>query len=546
MKIFTSQNFKVCKILCIIMLSSYWLSANSLEKTLDLMEKQEFQDYIQEEQESFSAQNIHEENKLEIKNNSRFIFERIVLFNKDSVVSNVDYILKKFTSKEIGVNEIYSLVEELTDYFLDKGYSTTAIGIRKIDTENKTLELEVYDGLVNEIILNGKKDSLRVFFGMPLKKGEKFNIFDLDMGIENLSEVSEDIDVSIQPSSQDGYSDIVITDQIKPIGLSASIDNSGVEDKGTYKINLGVSLNNITNTNDTLKVSLNTYPIQKKHSKEYGVSTNYTLPFRYNQFYVAYQFLQATDTSSGFLVSNQAHNYLIGYKRFFDRSQSSKKATYINFLIKQRINKISDLTLLLSSKTYGSAVLGFEYSKSLHQGFFYISFEYERGIPLSKQDERSVYKMDYNKININSNFQYSFPILKNLYMSYRGTLGGSYSDCTLLGLNKFSIGDEYSVRGFKKYSVDLDYGLYVNNTLSLGFSSKNKFLQDFQLFSGFDFGWGRDYLLPSDDVLVGTALGVRYTHPNINASLTVSRAIHKPTSLPSNGYPVYLRIGVMM
>lgn len=548
MKVAKRQEFWVWKTLCIALLLSCWLFASSLEKTLDLMEKQELQQYIQEEQkkENLSSKNIQEEYNLKLENSQKFIFETIVLFDGDAVISNVNYIFKDFLGKEIGVKEIYALVEKLTNYFLVRGYSTTAIGIRRIDVKNKILEFELYNGLVGSIILNGKKDSLRTFFGVPLREGDKFNIFDLDMGIENLSGVSEDLDVLIQPSIEDGYSDIIITDKVKPIGMSASFDNSGIEKNGTYKLNLGVTINNPTNTNDVLGVSFNTYPIQKTTSKEYGFRFNYLLPFRYNQFYVTSQFLQATDTSSGFTVVNQACNYLIGYKRILDRSQTSKHALYLNFLIKQRVNKINNETLLLSSKTYGSVVSGFEYSKSINHGFFYLSLEYERGVPLEKQDGQSIYKDDYNKFNLNANFQYNFILPKNLYLNYKTMLSGSYADRTLLSLNKFSIGDEYSVRGFKKYSVDLDYGVYMNNTLSLGFISENHFLKNLQIFCGLDFGWGRDYLLPSDDVLVGTAFGVKYLHQNINVGFTISRALYEPKSLPSNGYPIYFRIGVTM
>lgn len=547
-KITKQQSLGILKSPCIMLFSSCWLFASSLEKTLDLMEKQELQQYIQEEKEreNLSKYNIQEKQKLNIENKEKFIFEKIILFNQDVIVSNVDYILRDFLDREIDIKEIYTLVEKLTDYFLTRGYSTTAIGIRKFDKKNKILEFEVYNGLVGSIILNGQTNSLRTLFALPLSRGERFNIFDLDMGIENLSEVSRDLDVLIQPSEEEGYSDILIADKVKPIGMSIGFDNSGSKQNGTYKLNLGLSINNLTNTNDVLGVSFNTYPIPRGDSREYGFRFNYNLPFGYNQFYLSSQFLQATDSGSDFLLTNRACNYLIGYKRILKRSQSSKYSLYFNIPIKQRLNKVNNQILSLSSKTYGSIVSGFEYSNNIHNGFFYISLEYERGVPLEKRDKSSIYKDDYNKLNINANFQYNILLPKSMYLNYKTMLSGSYSDQTLLSLNKFSIGDEYSVRGFKQYSVDLDYGLYANNTFSFGFINENKFLQNFQIFLGLDFGWGRDYLLNSDDILIGSALGIKYLHQNFNASLTVSKAIFQPESLPRDGYPVYFRMGVVM
>ncbi len=123
-------------------------------------------------------------------------------------------------------------------------------------------------------------------------------------------------------------------------------------------------------------------------------------------------------------------------------------------------------------------------------------------------------------------------------------MGASYSNEPLLYADKFLIGDEYTVRGFKESSAALDYGAYSNNTIYLQFLNAPKYLRVLEPFVGLDMGYGRDYLLPNKDFLAGIAFGFRYNLNHLSLNLTASKALHKSSNMPSETIPIYLRASV--
>lgn len=532
---------------CLIALLASWLEAEGVEKSLKLFDKKIFEKYLQFEKQELSKKGGSMQYEGEDEGalpNQEWVFHTIELYEKDKAIREVAPIEQKYICKKISTKDIYNLVGELSNYFLSKGYSTSIVVIKKIDTKAGILEFELKYGYVKNIYLNGERGGSRLFMGMPLKSGDIFNIRDLDMGIENLNNASKNLDVTIKANEEEGYSDIFITDTPKPIDLSATFDNSGSQDKGTYKINLGFGTNGVMGLNEIFRFYFNTYPIQNSENQEYGFYLSYLLPIGYNQIYYTFQGINSTSSNAIFKSTSNAQNHTLGYKRILYRTQNQKLGVYSNLLIKDRLNKVNDIVLELSSKTYLSMLFGVEYSISINQGFIYTSAEYEAGIPTFSTPDDSLYDPQFNKINLNLIYQQNIPIKDIAYLTYSSNLSASYSPKTLLNINKFLVGDQYSVRGFKEYSAALDYGAYMQNTLYFGAQSENIVLKHLSFFLGLDFGYGRDYLLPKDDVLVGSALGVQYRNNYLDLGFTLSKALYQPKSIPDNGWPIYFHINV--
>lgn len=57
-------------------------------------------------------------------------------------------------------------------------------------------------------------------------------------------------------------------------------------------------------------------------------------------------------------------------------------------------------------------------------------------------------------------------------MSYQFRLGAQYGFDSLYGENQFSIGDEYTVRGFKGGAGSGDRGFYISQTVTILFTLK--------------------------------------------------------------------------
>lgn len=522
-----------------------------VSKTLDLIDKQEQQKYIQKEIDTIIKKSDNQSPNDQLKNkqsNEVFIFHSISFLEQNNLPKQIQKITQSYQNKPISIEDIYELIQKTTNYFISNGYTTTIVTIYDINAEKGYLILKVEYGYVNDIFLNGEIKSNRLLFGMPLKKHEKFNIFDLDTGLENLSNVSDNVQMLVKPSLLDGYSDIIIKDKIQHFKPSINIDNSGTEKKG-LRASAYLTTNNFLGINDAIKMAYIGYPKQYQHTdKENIYLFNYTLPILYNQVSYLMQYLDVNnsiDTDSNTIINKTTLiKHRLSLKRILYRSQIDKLTSYITLDLKKQINKINDILLQLSSKQYTQGSIGLEYSTQLFNGFLYLNLEYQKGLPIfgAENDANdSLLRSEFNKYNLNLSYQKNLFYNQNFSFLYKGNIAGSYSKQSLLNADKFSIGDEYTVRGFKKYSAALDYGIYSNNTIFVSFLN-SRLLKNIQYFAGLDGGYGRDYLLPKRDILVGSSLGMQYNFKNLSITGTISKALLKTKSIPNESFPLYLKL----
>ncbi|EMG6303620.1 ShlB/FhaC/HecB family hemolysin secretion/activation protein [Campylobacter coli] len=527
--------------------------ADDSAKMFNLLDKRQQQLHIQKEFDELEKKQQQEKDAYlenQKPEDKIYIFKQIRFKKNDTLTMQANRILKKYINQPLSVNDIYKIIKELTNFIVSKGYSTSSVTIDEIDKEHDILFLDLQYGFVGEVYLNGDNNTTRLDFGMPLKKGDKFNIYDLDTGIENLNNGARDVKISIKASDNYGNSDIFINLKPKLPSLVLDFDNSGYKAKGEYKTSAYLSLNNIFNLNDSMRLGFIKSLLKnmsQNHENIYILS--YNLPIQSYQLSYSLQYSDNKSVIEGYNNSfikntDTSLRHKITLKKILHRTSKDKFSIYANLGIKDNINKIDDFRLESSSGRYSSIASGVEYSTLAFGGFLFLNLEYEKGIPFldSKRDtENSLYKIEFNKVNFNLSYQKSFYINDSLGFLYQNSSGASYSNEPLLYANKFLIGDEYTVRGFKESSAALDYGAYGNNTIYLQFLNAPKYLRALEPFVGLDMGYGKDYLLPNKDFLAGFAFGFRYNLNHFSLNLTASKALHKSSNMPSETIPIYLR-----
>lgn len=149
---------------CLVALLASWLGAEGVEKSLKLFDKKIFEKYLQFEKQELSkkggSMQYEGENEGALPN-QEWVFHTIELYEKDKAISEVAPIEQKYIGKKISTKDIYNLVGELSNYFLSKGYSTSIVVIKKIDTKVGILEFELKYGYVKNIYLNGERGGSR-------------------------------------------------------------------------------------------------------------------------------------------------------------------------------------------------------------------------------------------------------------------------------------------------------------------------------------------------------------------------------------------------
>lgn len=527
----------------------------NIEKELNFMEKKQNEQNIEKQLEQAEKRYKPQTTKKKGTQNltkKKYFFKTIRFSNyKSEIPTEISAILSKYTKRWISASEIYEIIEKTTNYFISKGYSTSVVIIDKLNTKKQYLILKINFGYVNNIYINDKPHTARAWTAIPLKKNSLFNIFALDQGVENISNASYFAEMNIKPSDKhDGYSDIYIYEKHDSMNIGVDIDNSADKDRGSFRGSVYYIGNNLFGISDQLYLLLSHRFLKNKRDKENAYIGSYTIPIGYYKIMYQAQFSDVENTINGnygnYLNANQTIKHKLSFKRAVYRDTNTKATIYVTMALKDVFNKINDSLIEANSGRYTNITLGFEILEYLSQGSLFFNLEHQSGVPFfgARQDsQNSIYRVNFEKINFN--LFYNQYVFRNQYLGvlFKMNAAGSYSKDTLLYADKFFVGDEYTVRGFKESSAAWDWGFYINNTISLKFNTKNIYL-NFEPFIGLDFGYGRDYELEKNDLLIGIAFGVKYTLENLSISFAISKDLHKGRGMPKESIPMYFRASV--
>lgn len=520
-------------------------------QSLDLFDQKQRQEYIDIElEEALKQENKIDSNSILNTNSSNTYFFKEIVFEKTelNLKENVK-LVKQYENKIITTQDILDIISKTSNNLIRKGYSTSVVTIKQIDKENQRLILEVKIGRINNILLNDNANDRRLKV-LPMVKGDIFNIFNLDQSIENLNNASMDTTSKIQASEQYGYSDVYLNTQDQMYNLYANFDNSGQNEEYKYKSSLSYTHNNLLNLNDTINFTYSkSLPFSRKNYNERLYSTAFSIPVNNTKLSFSFSGSNTRNLINGeageYLRKSKIDRYKIGIKQTLTRIDKTKISAYANLNIKNNKNKIDDNLLETSSGRYSNIAIGLEATSSISRGSVFAQLEYSKGLKIfgsrgNTQD--SAYNTEFNIIKALLSIQKYIYADNNFGLLLKSNFALSYSNKPLLYADKFEVGSEYTVRGFKYSSAAWDYGGYLNNTISLKLFQGHKYIKGFSPFIGLDFGYGKDYLLPKADKLIGLAYGFSYDIGNFNIKATFSKALKKSKDMPKEKPPFYLNI----
>lgn len=179
--------------------------------------------------------------------------------------------------------------------------------------------------------------------------------------------------------------------------------------------------------------------------------------------------------------------------------------------------------------------------------------------------------------------QIPYKVRNKINLNYTLTFDSQYSWNTLYGTDQFSIGGEYTVRGFREATISGDNGYYIRNDLRINLQqlfprillntkimnygriikgknialSINDFLSKTYLSIFYDYGYVKDKYSDSSDIqynsqsghMSSTGIALDYYGRYLNWSLTYAKALHSPNYLQSRdgiekeGHSLYWRVG---
>ena len=586
------------KIIAVFLLGSIAFSAgvgDIIQRNNSAIENERRQQELERRQKELENENFGKEPKIindtgEVDTSTRFFIRKIELSDEYNLLSSseIKSVTKKYLNRKLSSKDINKLMTDINNKYIEKGYITTRVRLDETQNLNEgTIKLITLPGTFEGASLNENKffDRLKVFMTLPRNKRNILRLKDTEQATDQFNRVSSNnVEIKIAPGQEAGSSILQIENQqSRTFSVNVSYNNYGDESTGRDRAKIDFTKDNLLGINDSLYASYqrgrNKRPTRNDPSESSSLppgtiikdkedllpedvelekekfnedwSVNYSFPFRYWTFSTGYShsnYISSTEGYNGLYdTSGRSTQFNMNADRVVYRNKMSKISVNGGLKLKANQNYFEDVQLVDRRLTIGS--LGVNYSRGFFGGILGFDLSYDRGLPWFRSaddHDKEIYdpKGRFDKYGLNINWYKPMAIGKQRF-TYRLVGVGQYTEDVLYGSEKISMGDEYTVRGYKGDSISGDKGYYVKNELSYNLNIPK--IGSISPYIGYDFGesWNNEvHDVYRYGYIRGFALGVKYYGEILNIDIAyvkpdkVSGYVRKPSD------EVYVTFGI--
>lgn len=462
-------------------------------------------------------------------------------------------LIESYTGKELGKSEIFNLVKELTNFYISRGYATTLVSIEPGNIKQGKLTLRVLWGKINDFKVNGNdpsfRESTRLFAAYPFAKGKVLNMEDIDQAIENLVRVSSRDTIHVEPSVVNASSNLnLLTQPEFPLSMSTGINNSGNKADGWQQYYGSATLKNIAGLNDIFNGYYSWNNLNNNDDNQDSLSLSYSIPLGYWGFDFSYYKSSYDKMIGGYYggYDSDGHSERTSFRinKMLSRNATGKTSAWVKLEKRDNYNGIVGQQIDVSSKSYTALSSGLTYVGSLMGGWFYGDMGFAVGTPwfgAAWKDDADLNGFDVNYVTYNGIVSWSRPLFQTgrLGANYELNMGFQYTPDTLVSDYKMTLGDEYTVRGFKDDSLMVDSGAWIANTLNLPLTINFASVYQLTPYLGYDFGFAKDNCPTgvntcNSQFMMGAAVGIKASGRFFSSSVTAGWPVKKPDSMDGN------------
>lgn len=462
-------------------------------------------------------------------------------------------IIDRYEGKMLGRTEIFELVKELTDFYISRGYATTLIGIEPGNIKTGTLSLRVLWGKINNLKVNGHEPSLRertrLFTAYPFAKDKILNMQDIDQMVENLLRVYPKDNIDIQPSIVNSYSDLNLLHEPEfPLFVAAGLNNSGIKADGWQQYYGSVTAKNIAGINDIFNVYYSWNNLKNHQDNQDSWSTSYSIPLGYWSFDALYYQSSYDKTLAGnnasYASDGDSDRASLRISRMLGRNATGKTSWWAKVERRNSDNSIENHRIDVSSKTYTAISSGATWVGALMNGWFYGDVGVTAAVPWfgsAWKNDADLKGFDLDYVKYNGIASWTRPLFQagRLGGVYELNAGFQYTPHVLVSDAKLTLGDEFTVRGFKDDSLLVDSGGWIANTLQFPFDIGIGGIYQLIPYLGYDLGFAKDNCPEGVNVcdsqfMMGGSVGIKATGSHFSTYVLAGWPIKKPDSLEEN------------
>lgn len=467
------------------------------------------------------------------------------------VALNFDKVINAYQGKDLSAQVVFQLVKDLTDILYRAGYVTSAIGLKNNKIQNSDLQFVVLWGTVNDLLVEGKapeafKDKVMVSV-LPRLKGKILSVYDIDQLVEILNSTNKSAKVNVVAADTKGSSNLNIErNRTYFPDVTLGVNNSGAENNanGRNQVTLNIGLSDLLGTNDRWNFSMgHRFYKENNINQQQNYSLSYSQPLAFSTLDIKLSESRYKKGLKGindtYSLSGKTQVATVKLSKVLLRNQEMILSAYGELEFKKRVSYFTDIQT--GNYLNNKANIGLAYITNFAQGKLYADISYTNGLRwfganYSAYDDKR--EKTLKLLSGSVNWQRLISLFKRS-MNYQLRVGGQYGFDSLYSENQFSIGDEYTVRGFKGGAASGDSGVYLSQTITVPFYPQKPYLSQISLLAGLDVGQVYVRKTHKSDTLAGIALGVKAQVKSLSLSFTYGQPLKGANDVENNRQPVY-------
>lgn len=472
-----------------------------------------------------------------------------------------DAITRQFAGHCLGVNEIQSLMGQVTAWYIDKGYATTRAYLPQQDLSTGALKIQVIEGKVDKIRLKqGDKGSLLIPGVFPWVEGDVLNIRDIEQGLDQINRLaSNNATMDIVPGAKVGESVIVVNNTpSKRWHVTTQLDNYGTRGTGRNEGSATASFDDLLGLNEFYSFNKKkSLPINNPDTQSSSGSALFSVPFGYYTFTAGYSdsnYDSQLHTPSALTVhlNGDSHAWYSTLDRLVYRDKDTKVNVSATLTDKENNNYVAGSRLVISSRALTIVDLGTTASTTIGGGIANFGAGYSRGIKALGAAEDlsglpgSAPRAQFDKFTASASYYYPFQYAGQ-DLSYSTAVTAQYALDTLYGTEQFSVGGIYSVRGFYDETLANDDGILMRNDLAVNKTLQGPFGRTIAVkpYVALDAGAvGSPNAGTQQGTLVGAATGLTMALGGASLDVYVGHPLLYPDHMGDDGFNTFGRLSV--
>lgn len=472
----------------------------------------------------------------------------------NSVLSRkeIDQLTSRFEGQCLGAKNINQVLKVLTNAYVSKGYVTTRAVLEPQDLNAGILTIRIIEGVLGGTTINGD-DSGAFAMALPSFHGQVLNLRDIEQALDQINRLPRyDAKIEMLPGKALGETVVAFTTADsgwRQFGLG--FDNGGQTRTGDTQLRLNLTGSNLLGVLDLWQIAASTSSEFSSRFDSQSFRATLSVPYGYFTFGQNYTYSNYKTTVDGnnfsFVSTGNTSSYTSDVDWLFHRDNISKSSLNLSINYTREKNAIDDVKLVLGSRNLANISLSLSHATRLGKGFFTVSPRFVRGVKLfnSETDEGKAAgspSAEFNKGELT--LQYSLPVTDSVTFSTTGF--GQWSNDTLYGSQRTSVGGLYSVRGFKEQSLSGDAGYYWRNDVTIRLFEApfwGSVSADLALDTGAIHPDASD---PNErGHLTGASLSLSTRHPTFTSSFGVGFPLDHPSWMTVDHYSLYYRFNVV-